>query len=86
MIRMHIDKDTIAMNARNPGIPPLPPIRIRRDGQPLAQRAHAVEIHGPSRIVYHPAAPFHGTTTCWIETDSPITVTEESNATPTPAA
>ena len=73
MTRIHINRHIIRANAK--GADPQPPITVAT-GKKI-QRAYAVEIDGPSTLIYRPEKPLSCGATTWIETRAPVRITTE---------
>jgi hypothetical protein len=69
--RVYVDRHVIRANKSESC--DLPPLSIRRGGR--VTKARAVEIHGPSRVVYAPEKPLPCGATVWVETIAEVTAT-----------
>lgn len=67
--RIHVNQQVIKRNRATGSNEP--PITVKAGRTNV--RAHAVEIHGPSMLVYRPMRPLDCGAVLWIETDAPIT-------------
>jgi hypothetical protein len=70
--RMWVEGQTIRDNVgrRDRGEPDAPPVVVARGAEIV--RCFAVEIRGPSRVVYAPETPMQNGVTLWIETTAPV--------------
>ena len=68
--RIHVNQHVIRRNARESQADP--PITVKTSRVNL--RASAVEIEGPSRVVYSPEKPLACGARVWIETDARVSV------------
>lgn len=64
MVRVHINRHVIAANTKHGERNP--PISIARGRAPI-ERAFAVDLTGPARVVYSPDRPLKCGATVWIE-------------------
>lgn len=67
--RIHVNQHVIRANRRDGANDAPISIKTYRSNT----KAHAVEIDGPSRLVYSPASPLACGARLWIETDSSVT-------------
>ena len=70
---IHINRNIIQQNEKHGR--ELPVCRVQEGSK--ARYGSAVEIHGPSRMVYKPDKPLSCGAKLWIETDSEISITDE---------
>jgi hypothetical protein len=70
LTRIHVNQHVIRRNRNDPR--PEPPLTVKtyRDNR----YAHAVEVHGPSRVVYSPDRPLACGARVWIETEADVTL------------
>jgi hypothetical protein len=75
--RIHINRQIIAANKQRVANGELehPPISVVTRGK--TYRAFAVEIEGPSRLIYRPSRPLRCGATTWIETLATIRYVED---------
>ena len=71
---IHVNKQHIAMNARDGGNRPV--YTVKPTGSGRARYAREVVIHGPSRLVYNGTQLKCGAR-AWIETDALVTLVDE---------
>jgi hypothetical protein len=64
-VRVHVNRQTIAINAKRGEH--TPPLAIRRGGK--VEYAHEVQLIGSARVVYRPDAPLPCGAKVWIECD-----------------
>lgn len=69
-VRIHINQHIIRSNKKHGANEPV--ITVKRGK--TNTYGHAVEIHGPSRVVYQPDCPLNCGARVWIETESPVDV------------
>ena len=70
---IHINRNIIQQNEKHDR--ELPVCRVQEGSK--ARYGRAVEIHGPSKMVYRPEKPLSCGAKLWIETDSEITIEDE---------
>jgi len=70
---IHINRNIIQQNEKHGR--ELPVCRVQEGNK--ARYGSAVEIHGPSRMVYRPDKPLSCGAKLWIETDSEISIEDE---------
>ena len=68
--RIHVNQHHIKANAKDGGDRPVLTIKTYKSNT----YAHAVNIKGPSRVVYSPDKPLNCGARVWIETESDIAV------------
>lgn len=68
--RIHVNQHIIKRNKKSGE--DTPPLTVKLRGANL--RAAAVEIHGPSVVIYSPNRPLDCGARVWIETRSPVDV------------
>jgi hypothetical protein len=66
--RIHVNQHVIRANAK--AGTHAPPISVKTSGENF--RCHAVEIDGPSTLVYSPRKPLACGARLWIETHAPL--------------
>jgi hypothetical protein len=75
MIRIHVNQHVIRRNQKTgEREPPLSIIRGK-----TRERAHAVEISGPSRVVYRPDRPLSCGARVWIEAMDAVALTPDQS-------
>jgi hypothetical protein len=67
--RIHVNQHIIRANKRTGAREA--PIRIKMSRANI--KCHAIEIHGPSSVVYSPDRPLACGARLWIETTAPVT-------------
>jgi hypothetical protein len=73
--RIHVNQHVIRSNVK--GNLNEPPIRVKTKGQNIS--ASAVEIAGPSKLVYRPEKPLPCGARLWIETYAPVNIEASGN-------
>jgi hypothetical protein len=68
--RIHVNQHIIRQNRR--AVEPAPPLTVKtyRDNT----YAFAIDVHGPSRVVYSPDRPLPCGARVWIETEADVTL------------
>jgi hypothetical protein len=66
--RVHVDQHAIRANKKDGGS--RPPISVKTSKGNT--KAYAVEIHGPSRVVYSPDKPLSCGAKVWVETHADV--------------
>jgi hypothetical protein len=65
---IHINQHVIKNNAKKGLREPAITVKTYKDNE----YAHAVEILGPSKVIYNPGKPLRCGAKCWIETESDV--------------
>jgi hypothetical protein len=68
--RIHVDQHTIKRNARTGTSEPPISVKVSRG----SLRCHAVEIVGPSTVIYSPDKPLACGARVWVETRAQLTL------------
>ena len=71
--RIHVNQHVIRANTKTGAREPPISVKTSRDNF----RCHAIEIDGPSRLVYSPVKPLSCGARLWIETHAPLTLRQE---------
>lgn len=71
--RIHVNQHRIRSNAGKDNPEPVLTVKTYKSNR----YAFAVDIQGPSRIVYQPQSPLSCGAKCWIETEADVELIEE---------
>ena len=66
--KIHVNQHVIKRNRKTGESEPVLTVKTYRSNT----YAHAVEINGPSRVIYRPGKPLNCGAHVWIETDSEV--------------
>lgn len=67
---IHVNQHIIKSNAKSGAREPALTVKDYRQNR----KAHTVQIHGPSEVVYSPDKPLACGARVWIETQAPVSV------------
>jgi hypothetical protein len=70
---IHVNQHVIRSNRKTGARQPVLTVKSGKTNR----YAHAVEIHGPCRVVYSPDKPLACGAVCWLETESEVGLSHE---------
>jgi len=71
---IHINQHEIKANAKDNGRRPVITVKTYKSNR----YAHAVDVHGASRVVYSPGKPLSCGARVWVETHGEVTLYDEN--------
>lgn len=71
--RIHVNQHNIKANQKDGGDRPVITVKTYKENY----KGNAVEIHGPSKLIYSPGKPLPCGARVWIETDAHVFIDEK---------